>query len=113
MRDKARAYLDRRKEALSGGQARSTEPQEESAEDALLHALQNEKHGTQAAEQNHTRSTDKAGSTTSQATPTQTFLAADATFLTFAAGQPFLLTTVQDVDDRQDYHAEKSSKTGV
>ena len=99
MRAKARAYLDQRNKALSGGKARSKEPQEES-------------HDTQAADQNKsTRSTDQAGSTTSQATPTQTFLAPDATFLTFAAAQPVLLTTVQDVGERQDYHAEKDMKT--
>ena len=46
MRAKTRAYLDQRNKALSGGHARSKEPQEKSAKDALLHALQIEKHGT-------------------------------------------------------------------
>ena len=37
--------------------------------------------------------------------------AGEATFLTFAAAQSFLLTTVQDVGERQDYHAENDMKT--
>jgi hypothetical protein len=112
VRAKTRAYLDQRSKALSGCQASSKEPQEKSAEDALLHALQIEKHGTQAAERNQsTRSTDQAGSTTRQATTTQTLKRDEATFLTFAAAQPFLLTMVQDVGERQDYHTENDMKT--